>query len=78
MKTNKQKRSGRKVRVSRTGTRLILALALSLGIISCTTTQKISVKQSQGDQIQETEIEHSGKIENMSLSFVNYPNPFNY
>lgn len=71
-----QKRSGRKVRVSRTGTRLLYVLALGLCLSSCTTTQKISVKQSQGDQIQETQIEHSGKLENMSLSFVNYPQPF--
>lgn len=72
----KQKHSGRKVRVSRTGTRLLYALALGLCLSSCNATQKISVKQSQGDQIQETEIEHTGKIESMNLSFVNYPNPF--
>lgn len=73
-----KKSGGRKVRVSRTGTRLLYCLALGLCLISCTTTQKISVKQSQGDQLQETQIEHTGKIENMSLSFVNYPNPFKY
>lgn len=72
----KQKRSGRKVRVSRTGTRLLYALAFGLLLSSCSTTQKISVKQSQNDQIQETQIEHTGKLENISLSFVNYPQPF--
>lgn len=70
----KSKRSGRKVRVSRTGTRLVLAALFALGCISCSTAQKISVKQSQGDQVQETTIEHTGKLDNLSLSLINTPN----
>lgn len=67
----KSKRSGRKVRVSRTGTRFVLAALLSLCMASCSTSQKISVKQSQGDQTQETIIEHTGKVDNLSPSFIN-------
>mgnify|MGYP006919064287 CR=1 FL=1 len=70
----KSKRSGRKVRVSRTGTRLVFLALLTLGCMSCSTAQKISVKQSQGDQVQETTIEHNGKVDNLSLSFINTPN----
>lgn len=69
----KSKRSGRKVRVSRTGTRFVVATLFALGCISCSTSQKISVKQSQGDQTQETTIEHTGKLDNLSLSIVNTP-----
>lgn len=70
----KSKRSGRKVRVSRTGTRFVVVALFCLGCMSCTTAQKISVKQSQGDQIQETTIEHTGKLDNFSLSFINTSN----
>lgn len=70
----KSKRSGRKVRVSRTGTRFVVAALLGLGCMSCSTAQKISVKQSQGDQVQETTIEHTGKVDNLSLSFISTPN----
>lgn len=70
----KSKRSGRKVRVSRTGTRFVVATMLALGCMSCSTAQKISVKQSQGDQVQETTIEHTGKLDNFSLSLINTPN----
>lgn len=71
----KSKRSGRKVRVSRTGTRFVVAtlFVLALGCISCSTAQKISVKQSQGDQTQETTIEHTGKLDNLSLSIFSTP-----
>lgn len=67
----KSKRSGRKVRVSRTGTRFVIAALFCLGCMSCSTAQKISVKQSQGDQTQETTIEHTGKLDNLSLSIIN-------
>lgn len=70
----KSKRSGRKVRVSRTGTRFVVAALFALGCLSCSTAQKISVKQSQGDQIQEAIIEHTGKVDNLSLSIFNTPN----
>lgn len=69
----KSKRSGRKVRVSRTGTRFVVAALLGFGCVSCSTAQKISVKQSQGDQTQETTIEHTGKLDNLSLSIINTP-----
>lgn len=44
-----------------------IALALS----ACTATQRISVKQSQGEQTQETEIETNTKFDHLSLSFIN-------
>ena len=60
----------RKVRVSRTGTRLCLALCVALGVSACSVSSKISVKQNQGDQMQETEIEHKGNLNSLNLSFV--------
>ena len=70
-------KSGRKVRVSRTGTRLVwTALAVMSALLcSCSTSQKIIVKQEQNGQTQETTIEQSGKVDNLSLSFINtnYP-----
>lgn len=62
-------------RVGRVGTR---RMAITLGIVaaficSCSTTQRINVKQSQGDQMQETSIEHSGTLESLNLSFYNSP-----
>lgn len=60
----------RKVRVSRTGTRLCLALCVALGMSACSMTSKISVKQSQQDQMQDVEIEHQGNLNSLNLSFV--------
>ena len=68
---SKSKRSGRKIRVSRTGTRLCWIAVLSACIVSCSSTQKIVVKQEQDGQLQETTIEQQGKIDNLSLSFIN-------
>lgn len=62
----------RKIRRTRTGTRLFYSLiAICALFCSCSTAQKINVKQSSGDNVQETTIEHSGKLDNLSLSFVN-------
>lgn len=60
----------RKVRVSRTGTRLCLALCVAFVVSACSVSSKISVKQNQGDQVQETEIEHEGSLNSLNLSFV--------
>lgn len=60
----------RKVRVSRTGTRLCLALCVALGVSACSVSSKISVKQSQDQQLQEVEIDHSGNLNSLNLSFV--------
>lgn len=77
----KSKRCPRKVIVSRTGTRLhhyVTMLFVAL-LCSCSAQQKISVKQQQGDQIQETTIEHGSQIRELSLHFnacspaINYP-----
>lgn len=74
---SKCKRSGRKVRVSRTGTRLVWAAVFGISTLlcSCSTSQKITVKQEQNGQTQETTIEQSGKVDNLCLSFINtnYP-----
>lgn len=51
---------------------LILAIAGISVTTSCSTTQRINVKQSQGDQLQETTIEHGGEIK--ALSIQNYYN----
>lgn len=77
----KSKRRPRKVVVSRTGTRLhhLCALVLFVLLCSCSAQQKISVKQQQGDQLQETTIEHGSQIKELSLHFnacspaINYP-----
>lgn len=63
----------RKVRVSRTGTRLCRVLSLAVAIVAlsaCSVSSKISVRQNQGDQLQETEIEHKGNLNSLNLSFV--------
>jgi len=63
----------RKVRVSRTGTRLWRVLSLVVvGVItmSCSVSSKISVKQSQQDQLQETIIDSQGNLQSLNLSFV--------
>lgn len=63
----------RKVRVSRTGTRLWRVLSLAVVFVAlsaCSVSSKISVKQNQGDQLQETEIEHQGNLNSLNLSFV--------
>ncbi len=60
----------RKVRVSRTGTRLCLALCVALGVSACSVSSKISVKQSQDKQQQDVEIDHSGNLNSLNLSFV--------
>lgn len=60
----------RKVRVSRTGTRLCLALCVALGVSACSVSSKISVKQSQDKQQQDVEIEHTGNLNSLNLSFV--------
>lgn len=70
----KQKTRPRKVLATRTGKRMAYALLLLL-LCSCSATQKISVKQSQGDQQQETTIEHGSSIKELSLHFNNCPSP---
>ena len=63
----------RKVRVSRTGTRLWRVLSLAIAVVAlsaCSVSSKISEKQNQGDQLQETEIEHTGNLNSLNLSFV--------
>ena len=48
---------------------IILAFGCaSMALASCSTAQKISIRQEQQGQIQETIIEQQGRIENMSLS----------
>ena len=76
----KAKRTRRTVRVSRTGTRLkrsMTALAVfgivSCSIAACSATSKISVKQNQGEQQQEVDIQHEGKLNNLSLIFNTTP-----
>jgi len=44
----------------------VAAIALS----ACSATQRISVKQSQGEQVQETEIETNTRLDHLSLSFI--------
>lgn len=39
--------------------------------VGCSTSQKISVKQTQSDQSQQIEVEHTGTIQNLSLIFTN-------
>ena len=73
----KSKRTRRTVRVSRTGTRLLRSIAF-VGLIlvccvACSATSKISVKQNQGDQQQDVQIEHEGKLNNLSLIFNTTP-----
>lgn len=73
----KSKRTRRTVRVSRTGTRLLRLIAF-VGLIlvccvACSATSKISVKQNQGEQQQDVQIEHEGKLNNLSLIFNTTP-----
>lgn len=72
----KSKTKPRKVLATRTGRRMLYTL-VALLVCSCTAQQKISVKQTQGDQSQETTIEHGGNIKELSLHFNNYPTPAN-
>lgn len=63
----------RKVRVSRTGTRLFRVVSLvvfSVLIAACSVSSKISVKQSQDKQLQDVEIDHQGNLNSLNLSFV--------
>ncbi len=72
----KSKRTRRTVRVSRTGTRLlrlIILTALVVTFMACSATSKISVKQNQGEQNQEIDIQHEGKLQNLSLIFNTTP-----
>lgn len=80
----KSKRRPRKVIVSRTGTRLArftqtLVVLFCMLLASCSASQRISVKQQQGEQQQETIIEHGTQIKELSLHFntcspsINYP-----
>lgn len=77
----KEKRRPRKVVATRVGKRLAHStlVVLLLSLFSCSATQKIQVKQSQGDQMQETTIEHGSQIKELSLHFnacspsINYP-----
>lgn len=74
----------KKVRRTRTGTRLLYSLLAICAVMlsACSATQSIKVKQSQGEQIQETEIQHEGALQNLTLSFTNCPalvtNPLAY
>lgn len=48
---------------------IILAFCLAtLALASCSTAQKISIRQEQQGQVQETTIEQTGRLENLSLS----------
>lgn len=48
-------------------------------VTSCGMSQKIKVTQSQKDQNQQVEVEHTGKVENLSLHFMFNPqNPTSY
>lgn len=69
---------GRKVRTTRTGTRLLRAL---IGVVclsalaSCQMTSTIKVHQNQGQgndstQVQDVEIKHEGMLNSLALSFV--------
>lgn len=72
----KSKRTRRTIRVSRTGTRLfrlIGLMALAVNFMACSATSKISVKQNQGEQNQQIDIEHEGKLQNLSLIFNTTP-----
>ena len=46
----------------------VLFCLASMALAACSTAQKISIRQEQQGQIQETIIEQQGRIENMSLS----------
>ena len=73
-----KKRKPRKVVTSRTGTRLhhVVSMALVAFLLcSCNATQRITVKQLQGEQQQETTIEHGGSIKELSLHFNSCPSP---
>ncbi|MGN0235179.1 MAG: hypothetical protein ACI4BD_02540 [Paludibacteraceae bacterium] len=37
-------------------------------LVSCSTSQKISIRQEQSGQVQETVIEQTGQVESLSLS----------
>lgn len=64
----------KKVKVSRTGTRRLALFLFVVGLMcSCSTAQRINVKQNNGEQEQETTIEMQGKLENLSLSIINSP-----
>lgn len=75
----KSKRTRRTVRVSRTGTRLLRSIAfvwLFAAVtccVACSATSKISVKQNQGEQQQDVQIEHEGRLNNLSLIFNTTP-----
>lgn len=75
----KSKRTRRTVRVSRTGTRLfrlivfVWLFAAVTCCVACSATSKISVKQSQGELQQDVQIEHEGKLDNLSLIFNRIP-----
>ena len=52
----------------------LLVAILILLLPSCTSLQRITVKQEQGDQLQETVIESDTKINSLSLLFVSPSN----
>ena len=55
--------------------RLLYSSIILASLTSCSTAQSISVKQSQGDQVQETIIEQKGDIKDISYYF-SFTNPF--
>lgn len=75
----KQKRRPRKVVATRVGKRLAhgTLVVLLLSLFSCSAAQKIQVKQSQGEQMQETTIEHGSQIRELSFYFHNNVKPSN-
>ena len=48
--------------------RVFVFCLATVALAACSTAQKISIRQEQQGQIQETIIEQQGRIENMSLS----------
>lgn len=45
------------------------AICITFAASSCSSTQKISIKQNQGDQTQETLLESNTKIKELTLNF---------
>ena len=48
------------------------AIFITFACGSCSSTQRITVKQTQADQVQETQIESNTQIRELSLNFCTY------